>query len=138
MSEQAEIKKEKCKKCGRELQTFHHNCPNSSSYEEKFGCPSCDDVCPFCTDESVKARKIFVVAEFFDRVLEGVSVFSKFEEAKKRWESWVQDWVENATWEEYCKSGSDMQDEVNGSKVDGSDILETFIDEKKVLDEEED
>ena len=49
----AEIDKSEktCQKCGRKLKTFHHNCPNTSSYDEKFGCPYCDDVCPACQDE---------------------------------------------------------------------------------------
>jgi len=34
--------------CGEIKKTFMHNCPNTSTYDEIFGCPKCDDECGFC------------------------------------------------------------------------------------------
>lgn len=36
--------------CGRKFKTFVHNCPNTVTVIEIFGCPEHDDVCGFCSD----------------------------------------------------------------------------------------
>jgi len=43
---------ESCEKCGRKMKAFMHNCPSSSNYEPKFGCPYCDDICGFCGEDN--------------------------------------------------------------------------------------
>lgn len=41
-------KVEKCPECGRVLEYFYHNCPETKCYEEIYGCPLCDDICGCC------------------------------------------------------------------------------------------
>ena len=43
--------------CGETKRNFMHNCPNSSNMPEIFGCPKCDDVCPFCIDGNLFKEK---------------------------------------------------------------------------------
>ena len=37
-----------CLECGEDFTVFMHNCSNTSSYEEKYGCSRCDDQCGHC------------------------------------------------------------------------------------------
>jgi len=48
--EQFREEEEFCEHCGRTLIYFMHHCPNSSNYEEIYGCPIHDDVCGFCKE----------------------------------------------------------------------------------------
>lgn len=37
-----------CLECGNDFKVFTHNCSESSSYEENYGCSTCDDQCGHC------------------------------------------------------------------------------------------
>jgi DNA-binding protein Fis len=49
MVDKTETETEYCENCGRELKYFFHNC-DGQDYNELYGCPVCDDCCPFCKD----------------------------------------------------------------------------------------
>ena len=37
-----------CLECGKDFTVFMHNCSETSNYEQKYGCSSCDDQCGHC------------------------------------------------------------------------------------------
>lgn len=47
LNEKAEV----CERCGRKKKTFMHTCDKRSDLIEIYGCPYCDDHCPYCEGE---------------------------------------------------------------------------------------
>ena len=40
-----------CEICNTPKKVFMHNCPESSTMDEVYGCPKCDDKCGFCKED---------------------------------------------------------------------------------------
>ncbi len=83
-----------------------------------------------CEDQFKLAKAKFQVSVFvgrFDGIVQTVKVFRNPKDAEKEWEDWIKPTIEDATWEEFMKEDSELQNEVAGSHLEGSTIYETTL-----------
>ena len=50
--------KKVCKICGKELERFVHNCPDSNNLLVFYGCPVCDNYCNKCEPKKAYKEKL--------------------------------------------------------------------------------